>query len=123
MWALETIRDAHEKAVKEEAGRLGTARGILRKSTDFLRRTIAPVGGSGGVTLSYICPHCNSFPLEDCICWVSTGKKHYSWCCVICGERFDWRAPNRILVVQIGTNEEEAKVFRHMRSRKDFVRT
>ena len=34
---------------------------ILRKNTDFLRRVIAPVGGTGGVTLSQVCPHCNSF--------------------------------------------------------------
>ena len=92
----------------------------LRKSTDFLRRIIAPVGGRGGVTLSYICPHCNSFSLEDYICWVSTGhrdssyskKRHRSWRCAVCGGKCEWRAPNRILVVQPGTNEEEAKVFR-----------
>ena len=37
--------------------------------------------------------------------------------------RIEWKAPDRILVVQLGTNEEEAKVFRaRMRSRKDFVR-
>ena len=60
-----TVRQAHEKVVKEEAGRLGIVREILRKSTGFLRRSIAPVGGRGGVTLSYVCPHYNSFPLED----------------------------------------------------------
>ena len=71
------------------------------------RRIIAPVRGSGGVTLLCTCPHCNSFLLEDCFWWVSTGKKHCSWWCAICGG-----APNRILLVQIGTNEDEAKVFR-----------
>ena len=54
-WVLGTIREAYEKVVKEEAGRLSIVREILRQSTDFLRRIIAPVGGSGGVTLSYIC--------------------------------------------------------------------
>ena len=43
---------------------------------------------------------------------VSTTKKHCSWWCAICGERFEWRAPNRILAVQLGTKEEEAKTFR-----------
>ena len=52
--------------------------GDLRKSKDFLRRIIAPVGGLGGVALSYICPQCNSFPLEDFFWWVSTGKKQCS---------------------------------------------
>ena len=51
--------------VKEETGPLGSIREVLRKSTDFLMRIIAPVDGMGGVNLSYVCPHCNSFPLED----------------------------------------------------------
>ena len=33
----------------------------MLRSTDYLRRIIAPAGGQGGVTLSYVCPHCNSF--------------------------------------------------------------
>ena len=92
---------------------------ILRKSTDFLRRVIAPVGGMGGVTWSYVCPHCNSFLLEDYIWSVSRGhgdgnngkKKHCSWWCAVCGGKYEWRASNRILVVQLGTNANEAKIF------------
>ena len=62
--------------------------------------------------MSYTCPHCNLFPLEDYIWWASTASKHCRWCCAICGERYPWRAHNRILEVQIGTKEDEAKVFR-----------
>ena len=69
--------------------------------------------------MSYVCPHCNSSPLEDCISWVSTGhgdgknrkKKHGNWWCAVCGGRYEWRAPNRILVVHFGTNANEAKVL------------
>ena len=49
---------------------------IMLRSTDYLRRIIAPVGGQGGVTMSYLCPHCNSFPLEDYVWWVS-GRETY----------------------------------------------
>ena len=63
-WTLKRIREANEKVARDEIGRLGFVLEILRKSTDFLRRIIAPVGGMGDVTLSKICPHCNSFPLE-----------------------------------------------------------
>ena len=35
---------------------------IMIISTDYLRRIIAPVGEQGGVTMSYLCPHCDSFP-------------------------------------------------------------
>ena len=27
----------------------------------------------GGVTLSYVCPHCHRFPLEDYTWWISSG--------------------------------------------------
>ena len=119
-WTLERMREAYEKVTNDEIGRLGIVQEILRKSTAFLRRVIAPVGGMGGVTLSYAGPHCNSFPLEDYFWWVSTGhgdgsnrkKTHCSWWCAVCGGKYEWRAPNRILVVQLGTNANEAKVFK-----------
>ena len=61
--------------IRDEAGSLSIVLGIMLKSTDFLRRIIAPARGQGGVALSYTCPHCNSFPPEDCIWWVPAGKK------------------------------------------------
>ena len=62
--------------------------------------------------MSHVCPQCNSFPLEDFFWWVSTAKKCCSWWCAICGETHEWGARNRILVVHLGTNEDEANVFR-----------
>ena len=55
-------REAFEKVAKDEAGRLNIVQGIMLKSADFLRRIIAPAGGQGGVTMSYLCPNCSSFP-------------------------------------------------------------
>ena len=37
-------------------------------------------------------------------------KKHCNWWCAACGGQYEWKAPNRILVVQIGVNANEAKV-------------
>ena len=87
----------------DDIGRFSIAQKIRGKSTDFLRRIIAPVDGMGGVTLSYVCPHCNCFPLDDNIWWVSTGhgesnnrkKKHCNWWCAACGGQYEWTAPNR----------------------------
>ena len=31
-------------------------------SADFLRMIIVLIEGQGGVTLSYVCPHCNRYP-------------------------------------------------------------
>ena len=56
-WTLERIREANEKVARDEIRRLEIAE-IRRKNT-------APVDGMGGVTLSYVCPHCNWFPLEE----------------------------------------------------------
>ena len=61
--------------------------------------------------MSYLRPHCNSFPLEDYIWWVSGGKHTKLWC-AICGEKYDWKQPNRLLVVQTGESFEQAKVFK-----------
>ena len=53
----------------EDDQRKSIAQQILQKSTDFLRRIIASVGGPGGVTLSYVCPHSYRLPMEDYIWW------------------------------------------------------
>ena len=84
------------------------------ESTDFLRRIIVPVAGQGGVTLWYVCPHCHRFPIEDYTWWVSSGhvKKQCNWWCAACGGQYNWRHPNRILVIQESTDRREAKVFR-----------
>ena len=103
----------------DDIGRLSIAQEIPRKSTDFLRRIIAPVDGEVSHVLPYVCPRCGCFPVDDYIWWVSTGhgdgnnrkKKHCNWWCAACGGQYEWRAPNRILVVQIGVNANEAKVF------------
>ena len=50
-------------------------------------------------------PALQQFPfVEDCIWWVSTGhgdsnnrkKKHCSWWCMVCGGKYEWRAPTKM---------------------------
>ena len=62
--------------------------------------------------MSYLCPHCNRFPLEDHVLWVSGGKGRNNWWCAICGEKYEWKQPNRLLVVQTGESVNQAKVFK-----------
>ena len=50
--------------------------------------------------------------MEDYVWWVSAGKKHCSWWFAISGEKYDWRAPNKLLVVQTGDSASQAKVFK-----------
>ena len=61
-WASDRIKEAFEQVAPNEARKLNIVQEIMIRSIDYLRRIIAPVGGQGGVTMSYLCPHCNSFP-------------------------------------------------------------
>ena len=100
-WAIDRMKEAFDLAAKE-AEKMSIAQEIMLKSTDYLRRIIAPFGGQGGVTMSSLCPNCNCFLLEGCVWWVSAGKKYTSQWCAVCGEKYDWKQPNRLLVVQTG---------------------
>ena len=70
-WPFDRIEEAFEKVAKDEARELSTVQEIMIISTDYLRRIIAPAAKHGGVAMSYLCPHCNSFPMEDYVWWVS----------------------------------------------------
>ena len=67
-----------------------------------------------------MCPHCRCFPLEDHIWWVSSEygdgkkkkKKQCNWWCAACGDQYDWRARIGVLVIQDGTDNRNAEVFR-----------
>ena len=64
-WAFDRIQEAFEQVAKDEARKLSTVQEIVSRSTDYFRRITAAAGGEGGVTMSYLCPNCKSFPLED----------------------------------------------------------
>ena len=49
-WALDRIKEAFELAAQDEARKMSIVQDIMIRSTDYLRRTIAPVGGQGRVT-------------------------------------------------------------------------
>ena len=75
-WAFERVKEAFELVAQDEARKVSIVQEIMFKSTDTLRRIIAPVGGQGGVPMSYLCPHCNSFPLEGYILVGLWGKTY-----------------------------------------------
>ena len=49
--------------------------------------------------------------LEHNVWWVS-GERPTKWWCAICEEKYDWRQPSRLVVVQTGESFEQAKVFK-----------
>ena len=104
-WAFDRIQEAFEKVGNDEARKLSTVQKVMSRSTDYLRRMIDPAGGQGSVTMSYLCPHCNSFPLEDYV-WLEETHQ-----LVVC-DLWKIRQPNWLLVVRTGESVNQAKVFK-----------
>ena len=99
----------------EKSGHLVASK--VRSEKGMQIQTVA----TGGVTLSYVWTHCTT--VSSCrttFWWVSIGhgdgnnrkKKHRSCWCAVCGGQYELRAPDRILVMQLGANANEAKVFK-----------
>ena len=55
LWMMEKLKEGTNQARQEHHQR----KSMVQKSTDFLRRIIAPLEGQGGVTLSFVCFHCH----------------------------------------------------------------
>ena len=62
-WAFHRIKEAFELVAQ---GARQNRRALCKRSC-----IIAPAAGQGGFMMSYLCPHCNSFPMEDYVWWVS----------------------------------------------------
>ena len=82
-WAFDRIKEAFEKVAKDEARKLSTVQESRKKVQVTCDASSREAEGQGGVTMSHLCPHCNSFPMEDYVWWVSGGEKHTNWWC--CG--------------------------------------
>ena len=76
-WVSDRVKEAFEKVPEDEGRKLSTVQEITIRSTDYLRRIIAPAGRQAGVTMSCLCPHFNSFSMEDYVGGVSGEKKTY----------------------------------------------
>ena len=110
-WALGTIREAYEKVVREEAGRLGIVRENWRKSTDFLRANLCAGRWNERSHFVVCLPALQQFSSGGLYLVGIDGEEARQL--VVCKSvRYEWRAPNRILVVQLGTNDDEAKASR-----------
>ena len=55
VWAFDKTKEAFELVAKNETEKRSIVQEIMLRSTDCLRRIIAPVGGQRGVTMSYLC--------------------------------------------------------------------
>ena len=100
--SFERIREAHEKVAKDEIGRLGIVQEILKKSTDFFAAGHRASRWNGRCHLVVCLPALKQFSFGGLQSAGIDGDTEAN---------YEWRAPNRILVVQLGTDANEAKVF------------
>ena len=100
-----------EKVVKDEARKLSTVPRNHYKKYRLPAAHHRVVGGQGQSQ----CPTCARIVTvsrwKTTFGW-SQGKKHTTWWCAICGEKYDWKEPNSVLVVQTGETVNQAKVFK-----------
>ena len=108
-WAFDRIKEAFEQMAKDEARMLSIVQEIMIRSTGYLQRIIAPAGRSKEALRCHTCAH---------IVTVSRWKTSFGgllrnfWWCAICGEKYDWKRPNWLLVVQTGESVNQAKIFK-----------
>ena len=114
-----SFRICHDKVALEDIGRLSIAQESLRKSTDFLRRIIAPVDAMGGVVVRLLVLHMVGIDGTR----KRQQQKEEALQLVVCSMRRPIRMEStiRILVVQIGANADRAKVFKAHAAQLELV--
>ena len=80
---------------------LSTVQEILIRSTDYLRRIIKEA------LRCHACARIVTVSRWKTTFGGSVGRNN--WWCAICGEKYDWKQPNRLLVVQTGESVNQAR--------------
>ena len=86
------------------------------KAQNFLRSTISPALGQGGVTLTHVCLHWNPFPVERYNKRGNTSSKKMqrSWRCAVRGRQHDRRNKERVLLMQAGVPGRQKVLRAHV---------
>ena len=131
-WPSKEYAKSFEKVAKNEAGSLSSVQGIMMKSTEFLRRIVAPAGGQRKWAPWRICAHVASvFLLRRNLVGLDLKRRQQKTTrrgTAVGGaqsveKKYEWRAPNRLLVVQTGVSASQAMVSKRLQHRKVCVKT
>ena len=109
-WTFDKMKEAFEQVAQDEPEKLSIVKDIMVRS-GLPARVIAPAGGQGGVAMSYLCPNCNSFPLEEYI-WCVSGKKEQQLVVRDLWREIQWEAAKQAFGRTTGDSTEQAKVFK-----------
>ena len=96
---------------KGEARKLSTVQEIMIISTDYLRRIIAPAARSKEASRCHFCARIVTVSRWKTAFGGSLGEKIHIGGARSVEKSYDWKQPNRLLVVQTGESVNEAKVF------------
>ena len=102
-WAFDRIKEAFELVVQGETENMSIVQEIMLRSTDICGESSRQLEDRQE-SKCFPVPALQRFPSQKLRLVVSGGKTT-KWC-AICGEMYDWRQPNRLLVVQTGDSAE-----------------
>ena len=112
-WAFEGIEEAFELAAQDEARKVSIVQEIIFKKalTSCCASSHQSEDREESQCLTYARNATAS--LWRTSFGGSSGRKGSNkWWCAICGEKYDWKQPNRLVVVQTGESINQAKVFK-----------
>ena len=69
-WLVSTLNKCFRRAMLNDANKFEVLKNVMLKSSDLLR-IIDSDTEAGSLTVSYVCPHCGLFLIEDFIWWVT----------------------------------------------------
>ena len=113
-WTLEKIREACEKVAKGRNWTLGHCAGIFEERYGLLEEDHCASRWKGRSHFVVYLPASLGGPHLVCVDRTRRLQQEEEalWWCAVCGGKYERRPPSRILLMQLDTNKEEAKVFR-----------
>ena len=110
---FDRTEEAYEKVAKDEARKLSTVQEIMIIAAQITCDASLRQRGGKETLRCHTCARIVTVSRrKTTLWWVSGRKKHTNGWCAICGEKFDGKQPNRLLVVQTSESVNQAKVFR-----------
>ena len=109
-WAFDKIKEAFDLVAKDEARKVSIVQEVMFKSTDNLRRIIAPVEGQGRSHNVLPMPALQQLP-SGRLRLVGLWGKHTKWCCAMCGEKVRLETIKQAVGRACRESFEQEKVF------------
>ena len=71
VWVVGTLKSCVRGAISNDANKFEVSRTLCGKVVIFFEKIIVSGAEARSLTMSYVCPRCGLFTIEDFICWVA----------------------------------------------------